>query len=154
MTRYFMTVDEAVQLVLQSAALARDSEVFLLDMGEPVRIEHLARRLIRLAGLIPDVDIEVEFTGIRPGEKLKEELAVGPVNITSHPKIFEVPLSHPGAATLADAVSALEIAAESGDTGVVVNLLSALAEGSLASQAVVASDLALDDASEVTVSWS
>jgi FlaA1/EpsC-like NDP-sugar epimerase len=155
MTRYFMTVDEAVQLVLQSAALARDSEVFLLDMGEPVRIEHLARRLIRLAGLIPDVDIEVEFTGIRPGEKLTEELAVGPVNTTAHPKIFEVPLSHPGAATLADAVSALEVAAESGDTGAIVKLLSALAEGSLAAQAIVADDLAVDEeATEVTVSWS
>lgn len=149
MTRYFMTVDEAVQLVLQAAALARDSEVFLLDMGEPVRIEHLARRLIRLAGLIPDVDIKVEFSGIRPGEKLNEELAVGPVNTTSHPKIFEVPLSHPGAGTLAEAVSTLEQAATAGDTDTVVNLLSALAEGTLTSPA-----LALDETAGATASWS
>ncbi|MGB7861063.1 MAG: nucleoside-diphosphate sugar epimerase/dehydratase, partial [Acidimicrobiia bacterium] len=97
MTRYFMTVDEAVQLVLQAAGLARESEVFLLDMGDPVRIEDLARRLIRLAGLIPDVDIQIEYTGIRPGEKLVEQLTTGPVQTTAHPKIFEVPLTHPDA---------------------------------------------------------
>ena len=131
MTRYFMTVDEAVQLVLQAAGLARGSEVFLLDMGEPVRIEDLARRLIRLAGLIPDVDIAIEFTGSRPGEKLNEDLAKGPVDVTSHPKIFEVQLSHPGAGLLVDAVSKLEQAAKSGDTSVVTEMLNSLAEGDL-----------------------
>lgn len=131
MTRYFMTVDESVQLVLQASGLARDSEVFLLDMGEPVRIEDLARRLIRLAGLIPDVDIDIEFTGSRPGEKLTEELANGPVDVTAHPKIFEVQLSHPGAGVLVDAISTLEQAAKSGDTRVVTETLSSLAGGEL-----------------------
>lgn len=149
MTRYFMTVDEAVQLVLQAAGLARDSEVFLLDMGEPVRIEHLARRLIRLAGLIPDVDIRVEFTGVRPGEKLSEELANGPVDVTSHPRIYEVPLSHPGAGTLAEAVSALEQSALEGDTVEVLELLNSLAQGSLSRHAAV-----MEHPNEASASWS
>ena len=72
MTRYFMTIPEAVQLVLQSAALGDQGEVFVLDMGEPVRVFDLATDLIRLSGLEPDVDIEVRFTGVRPGEKLFE----------------------------------------------------------------------------------
>lgn len=138
MTRYFMTVDEAVQLVLQAATLSQGSEIFLLDMGEPVRIDHLARRLIRLAGLIPDVDVQIEYTGIRPGEKLCEELAKGPVDVTSHPKVFEVPLSHPGAGTLAEAVAAIEDAALVGDTDTVVQVLSSLAEGSLKARSIAA----------------
>jgi FlaA1/EpsC-like NDP-sugar epimerase len=131
MTRYFMTVNEAVELVLQAATLATGSELFLLDMGEPVRIEALARRLIRLSGLQPDVDIKIEYTGKRPGEKLEEKLSNGPVNVTSNPKIFEVPLSHPGAYALADAVEDLELAAQAGDTDKVVTLLSGLAQGTL-----------------------
>ena len=131
MSRYFMTVDEAVQLVLQASGLARRSEVFLLDMGEPVRIESLARRLIRLAGLIPDVDIAIEYTGIRPGEKMSEELAKGPVEVTSHPKVYEVQLAHPGAGALADAVATLEQAARTGDTSVVTDVLNSLAGGDL-----------------------
>jgi FlaA1/EpsC-like NDP-sugar epimerase len=131
MTRYFMTVDEAVQLVLQAGALARGSEVFILDMGEPVRIADLARRLIRLAGLIPDVDIEILYTGIRPGEKLVESLADGPLDTTSNPKINEVPLAHPGAMLLAEAVAELEDAALGGRASEVVRLLEVLASGSL-----------------------
>ena len=131
MTRYFMTVDEAVQLVLQAASLAQESEVFLLDMGEPVRIEDLARRLIRLAGLMPDVDIKIEHTGVRQGEKLSEEIAKGPLNATSHPKIFEVQLSHPGSAVLANAVTDIEDAALAGDTVAVVEILSLLTDGNL-----------------------
>lgn len=150
MTRYFMTVNEAVQLVLQASSLARGSQVFLLDMGEPVRIEHLARRLIRLAGLIPDVDIQVEFTGKRPGEKLTEELANSPVEATSHPKIFEVPLSHPGAGMLAEAISELEHLAAEGDTGRVLSLLNSLAQGSLAH----VSQLTEQRVAEVSLPWS
>ena len=90
MVRYFMTIPEASQLVLQAAALGSGGEVFILDMGEPVRIVDLARDLIRLSGLEPDVDIGLRFTGIRPGEKLFEELALETENAvhTHHPKVF------------------------------------------------------------------
>ncbi|MEZ4322096.1 MAG: nucleoside-diphosphate sugar epimerase/dehydratase [Myxococcota bacterium] len=90
MVRYFMTIPEASQLVLQAAALGGSGEVYILDMGEPVKIITLAEDLIRLSGLQPGVDIEIDFVGTRPGEKLFEELSVDAENAdkTNHPKIF------------------------------------------------------------------
>lgn len=89
MVRYFMTIREAAQLVIQAGALGQPGDVFVLDMGAPVKIVDLARDLIRLSGLEPDVDIKIEFTGIRPGEKMFEELAMADetTDRTMHPKI-------------------------------------------------------------------
>jgi FlaA1/EpsC-like NDP-sugar epimerase len=87
--RYFMTIPEAVQLVLQASSMGLASEIFVLEMGQPVRIADLARNLIRLSGLEPDQDIPVIYTGLRPGEKLFEELMLEGEGVkpTSHPKI-------------------------------------------------------------------
>jgi FlaA1/EpsC-like NDP-sugar epimerase len=89
-TRYFMSIPEAVRLVIQAGAMAKGGEVFLLDMGDPVRIYDLAVQMIRLSGLEPGRDIEIRFTGLRPGEKLYEELLIDGDNVqpTKHPKIY------------------------------------------------------------------
>jgi FlaA1/EpsC-like NDP-sugar epimerase len=88
--RYFMTIPEAVGLVLQSAAQGQGGEIFVLDMGKPIKIVDLARQLIELSGLKPDVDIEIQFVGLRPGEKLFEELSHTSEDCvaTNHPKIM------------------------------------------------------------------
>ena len=89
-TRFFMTIPEAVSLVLQAMSYAKGGEVFVLDMGEPVKIYDLAVSLIKLSGLEPNVDIEIKITGLRPGEKLYEELLMSEEGLTktSHDKIF------------------------------------------------------------------
>jgi len=95
-TRYFMTIPEAAQLVIQAAAMATGGDVFVLDMGEPVRISDLARRMVELSGLTvlddanPNGDIEIKVTGLRPGEKLYEELLIGDNPLpTHHPRIMK-----------------------------------------------------------------
>jgi FlaA1/EpsC-like NDP-sugar epimerase len=89
MRRYFMSIPEAVQLVLQAFSMGKGGEVFVLDMGEPIRITELARNMIRLAGLTPDEDIKIEYKGLRPGEKLFEELRMDSEDMlpTYHEKI-------------------------------------------------------------------
>ena len=90
MERFFMTIPEACQLVLEAISLGEGGEIFILDMGNPVKIVDLARDLITLSGLRPEEDIKIVFSGMRPGEKLFEELSVASENAdkTKHPKIF------------------------------------------------------------------
>ncbi len=117
MVRYFMTIPEAVSLLLQAGALGSAGEVFMLDMGEPVKIIDLARDLIRLSGLVPDKDVPIRFTGLRPGEKLYEELltAAEGATVTRHEKIFVAAPAPADPAALDAAIEALAARAASGD---------------------------------------
>jgi FlaA1/EpsC-like NDP-sugar epimerase len=132
MIRYFMTIPEAVQLVIQAGALAKGGEVFILDMGEPVKILDLAKDLIRLSGFEPDVDIKIEFTGIRPGEKLYEELLTNEegISATKHNRIFigkPICIEHPMMETN---ISRLQrYLSDDGET--IVELLSEMVPGNL-----------------------
>lgn len=131
MKRYFMTIPEAVHLVLQAFAMGRGGETFVLNMGEQVRILDMAEDLVRLSGLEPGKDIEITFTGIRPGEKLSEALwdEGADYQRTSHPDILklEEPLvdSH-----LNQVVAALENLAAKGDVGAILELLDQTIPGS------------------------
>jgi len=97
MKRYFITIPEAVLLVLQAGSMGKGGEVFVLDMGEQVKIYDVACELIRLSGLEPHKDIPIIFTGIRPGEKLFEEVLTAEegVESTVHPKIFKARIGKP-----------------------------------------------------------
>lgn len=135
-TRYFMTIAEAAQLVLQAGAMAEGGDVFVLDMGEPIRILELARRMVTLAGHTvrdeahPGGDIEITFTGLRPGEKLYEELLIGDNPMpTAHPRILrahEERLPWPELRTLLDA---LHVTVQAGDEAGMRQLLHRLVPG-------------------------
>jgi len=129
MKRYFMTAQEAVRLVLQAGALGQGGEVFVLDMGEPVKILDLAREFIRLSGYEPDKDIPIVFTGMRPGEKLFEEVLTAEegTEATNHPKIFKARMKLPTEGEeLWDKVRQLIDAAYTGDHGKAILLLKEL----------------------------
>lgn len=114
--RYFMTIPEAAQLIIQAGAMGRKGEIYLLDMGEPVRVVDLARDMIHLSGLTPGEDIDIHFTGLRPGEKLKEELLIAEegAQTTFFEKIFIAPPLEYNFARLSDMIAALARAAEEG----------------------------------------
>jgi FlaA1/EpsC-like NDP-sugar epimerase len=126
MKRYFMTIPEAVHLVLQTSAMGQGGEVFLLNMGEQVRILDLAEDLIRLSGLEPGKDIEIIFTGIRPGEKLSEDLWEAGITYqkTSHPEIFRVRAEESIIpANITHTVEELQHLAHEGETSAILHLL-------------------------------
>jgi FlaA1/EpsC-like NDP-sugar epimerase len=125
MTRYFMTIPEAVQLIIQAGAIGESGEIYVLDMGPPVRIIDLAHNMIRLSGKEPDVDVEVDFIGVRPGEKLHEELWAKDEESepTTHPKILRCNSMPVDPAWLEDELAELERLVEAGETLDVVNRL-------------------------------
>jgi FlaA1/EpsC-like NDP-sugar epimerase len=142
--RYFMTIGEAVQLVLQAAALAHGGEVFLLDMGEPVAINDLARQMIQLSGCTvrdganPEGDIAIEYTGLRPGEKLYEELLVTPDDQpTRHPLIRQAHEVPPESQQLQQQVASLLQAVSADETVIALQLLSQLVPDYLPSRVPV-----------------
>ncbi len=131
MRRYFMSVSEAVELVLQASTMGEDSEVFVLDMGEPVRIMELAQNMIRLAGLVPGEDIEVRVTGLRPGEKLYEELRLDGEDIlpTQHEKVKRFRSARPRPAQLGCWLDDLRVhLRERDETALVSHLLALVPE--------------------------
>ena len=136
--RYFMTIPEAVHLVLQAAAFEGQGELYMLDMGQPVRIVDLAEDLIRLSGLTPGEDIQIEFSGLRPGEKLSEQLweAGGEYSATTHPDIRRVQEPQaPSREQLHAALSQLLAMAEANDSSGILTLLGELLPGSEVGQA-------------------
>jgi len=127
--RFFMTIPEASELVLRASALGKGGEIFMLEMGEPVRIQDLARNLILLSGLKPDVDIKIEFSGIRPGEKLYEELngAEDDTVPTTHSKIRVFTGAGPSNESVSRCLEELRLATDARDTAGVVLALKELA---------------------------
>jgi FlaA1/EpsC-like NDP-sugar epimerase len=136
MTRYFMTIPEAAQLVIQAAAMATGGDVFVLDMGQPVRILDLAKRMVELSGLVvldannPMGDIEIQVTGLRPGEKLYEELLIGDNPLpTSHPRIMKAHEEFLPWDELESKLNILNVALESNNVPVIRSFLKELVPG-------------------------
>jgi len=143
-TRYFMTIPEAAQLVIQAGAMAKGGDVFVLDMGEPVRIVDLARRMVELSGLTvvdeqnPDGDIEIEVTGMRPGEKLYEELLIGDnPKPTLHARIMKAHEEFIPWAELEGNLKSLEMALNVNDVGVIRLMIEQLVAGYTPSDEIV-----------------
>jgi FlaA1/EpsC-like NDP-sugar epimerase len=135
-TRYFMTIPEAAQLVIQAGAMGQGGDVFVLDMGQPVKIIDLARRMVELSGLTvrdelhPDGDIELAVTGLRPGEKLYEELLIGDnPKPTQHPRIMKAQEQFLSWPQLQDKLNALSMAVGTNDVPVIRALLQQLVSG-------------------------
>ncbi|MCW8904565.1 polysaccharide biosynthesis protein, partial [Sedimenticola sp.] len=135
-TRYFMTIPEAAQLVIQAGAMAKGGDVFVLDMGQPVKILDLARRMVELSGLTvqddanPDGDIEIRITGLRPGEKLYEELLIGDnPEATSHPRIMKAHDEFLPWPALKEKLDTLTIALNVNDVDVIKAILEQVVSG-------------------------
>lgn len=143
-TRYFMTISEGSQLVIQAGAMSKGGDVFVLDMGGPVRIIDLARRMVELSGLRvkdeqdPDGDIEIEISGLRPGEKLYEELLIGDnPKLTSHPKIMKAHEDFIFWDDLQKHLESLEIALNSNDVEVIRMIMKNLVSGYIPNKEIV-----------------
>ena len=135
-TRYFMTIAEASQLVIQAGAIARGGEVFVLDMGRPVKIYDLAQKMIELSGLTlrneqnPDGDIEIEVVGLRPGEKLYEELLIGEnPKLTTHPRVMKAQEEFLPWTRLEDDLKTLEMLLNVNDVGAIRTKMKTLVSG-------------------------
>ncbi|MEY3982436.1 MAG: hypothetical protein RLZZ281_1305 [Pseudomonadota bacterium] len=143
-TRYFMTISEAAQLVIQAGAMAKGGDVFVLDMGQPVKIMDLARRMVELSGLTltdeehPEGDIEIAVTGLRPGEKLYEELLIGDnPKPTVHPRIMKAHEDFMPWAEFESKLNALEMALNVNDVGVIRLMMQQLVAGYTPSDDIV-----------------
>lgn len=143
-TRFFMTIPEASQLVIQAGAMAKGGDVFVLDMGQSVKIMDLARRMIELSGLAvkddqnPDGDIEIEITGLRPGEKLYEELLIGDnAKPTAHPRIMKAHEEFLSWEELEPKLNALEMALNINDVGVIRRMMERFVVGYMPSNEIV-----------------
>jgi FlaA1/EpsC-like NDP-sugar epimerase len=135
-TRYFMTIPEAAQLVIQASAMAVGGDVFVLDMGEPVRIYDLAVKMVYLSGLLvkdedhPHGDIEIKVTGLRPGEKLYEELLIGDnPQPTAHPKIMKAHEEFLSWDELQQELEKLNVALDTNDSKLIKDMLKKLVPG-------------------------
>jgi FlaA1/EpsC-like NDP-sugar epimerase len=143
-TRFFMTIPEAAQLVIQAGAMAKGGDVFVLDMGQPVKILDLACRMIELSGLTvrdeaqPDGDIQIDVTGLRPGEKLYEELLIGEnPQPTVHPRIMKAHEEFIPWADLEGKLSALQMALNVNDVGIIRMMMQELVSGYTPSDDIV-----------------